>query len=64
MIKNRYYVEAVAFLSYVFFAMAWVGGAASMPQIMKTMNVEGMASASIISSAVTLAKIVGTFVTV
>ncbi len=62
MIRNRYYVEAIAFLSYVLFAMAWVGGAASMPQIMKTMNVEGMASASMISGAVTLAKIVGTFI--
>lgn len=62
MIKSRFYVEAVAFLSYVLFAMAWVGGAASMPQIMNTMNVEGMASASMISGAVTLAKIVGTFI--
>lgn len=62
MIKNKYYVESLAFLSYVLFAMAWVGGTASMAQIMEAMNVEGLASASFISGAVTLAKIVGTFI--
>lgn len=62
MIKNKYYVESLAFLSYVLFAMAWVGGTASMSQIMEAMDVEGLASASFISGAVTLAKIVGTLV--
>ncbi len=62
MIRNKYYVESVAFLSYVLFAMAWVGGTASMPQIMQAMQIDGMASASLISGAVTLAKIAGTFV--
>ncbi len=62
MIRNKYYVESVAFLSYVLFAMAWVGGTASMPQIMEAMALEGMASASLISGAVTLAKIAGTFI--
>lgn len=43
------------------FAMAWVGGTASMPQIMSAMQVDSLATASFISGAVTIAKIVGTF---
>ncbi len=61
-IGNRYLVEVIAFLSYVLFAMAWVGGTASMNQIMSSMQLNSMAAASFISGAVTLAKIVGTFV--
>ena len=60
-ISNKYLVEALVFLSYVLFAMAWVGGAASMDAIMQSMAVDSLASASFISGAVTLAKIVGTF---
>jgi len=60
-ITNKYLVEAIVFISYVLFAMAWVGGTASMGQIMSAMHVDTLASASFISGAVTLAKIVGTF---
>lgn len=60
--SNKYLVEAIVFLSYVLFAMAWVGGTASMEQIMSAMEVESMADASLLSGAVTIAKIVGTFV--
>ncbi len=60
-ITNKYLVEAVVFISYVLFAMAWVGGTASMNQIMASMDVESLATASFISGAVTIAKIVGTF---
>ena len=60
-ITNKYLVEALVFLSYVLFAMAWVGGTASMNQIMASMDVESLATASFISGAVTIAKIVGTF---
>ncbi|XQW85110.1 CynX/NimT family MFS transporter [Thalassotalea piscium] len=60
-ISHKYLVEAIVFISYVLFAMAWVGGAASMQQIMSTMHVDSLASASFISGMVTLAKIVGTF---
>ncbi len=55
-------IEALVFTSYVLFAMAWVGGAASMAQIMASLNIESLAAASFISGAVTIAKIVGTFV--
>ncbi len=61
-ITHKYLVETIVFLSYVLFAMAWVGGTASMDQIMATMHINSLASASFISGAVTLAKIVGTFI--
>ena len=60
-ITNKYLVEVLVFLSYVLFAMAWVGGTASMRQIMQSMDIDSLASASFISGAVTFAKIVGTF---
>ena len=61
-ISNKYLVEGIVFVSYILFAMAWVGGTASMSNIMASMSVDSLASASFISGAVTLAKIVGTFV--
>jgi len=60
-ISHKYLVETIVFISYVLFAMAWVGGAASMPQIMASMEIDSLASASFISGMVTIAKIVGTF---
>jgi MFS family permease len=61
-INNKYLVAILVFTSYTLFAMAWVGGTASMSQIMSAMQVNSLASASFISGAVTLAKIVGTFI--
>lgn len=61
-ITNKYVVEAIVFFSYVLFAMAWVGGTASMQSIMLSLDVHSLASASFISGAVTLAKIFGTFI--
>jgi CP family cyanate transporter-like MFS transporter len=61
-INNKYLVAALVFVSYTLFAMAWVGGTASMGQIMASMQIDSLASASFISGAVTLAKIVGTFI--
>ncbi|WP_434952791.1 MFS transporter [Shewanella sp. HL-SH4] len=60
-ITHRYLVEGLVFTSYVLFAMAWVGGTASMGSIMASMHIDSLASASFISGAVTLAKIAGTF---
>ncbi len=62
LINNKYLVALLVFASYTLFAMAWVGGTASMNQIMAAMNIDSLASASFISGAVTLAKIVGTFI--
>lgn len=61
-INNKHLVAILVFVSYTLFAMAWVGGTASMGQIMSAMHVDSLASASFISGAVTLAKIVGTFI--
>jgi MFS family permease len=61
-ISNKYLVAILVFASYTLFAMAWVGGTASMGQIMASMQIDSLASASFISGAVTLAKIVGTFI--
>ncbi|MDX2370661.1 MAG: MFS transporter [Colwellia sp.] len=61
-INNKYLVAMLVFVSYTLFAMAWVGGTASMGQIMASMHIDSLASASFISGAVTLAKIVGTFI--
>ncbi|NIB38583.1 MFS transporter [Pseudomaricurvus alkylphenolicus] len=61
-IKNKYAVEAIVFSSYVLFAMAWVGATANMNAIMEAMQVTTLAAASLLSGAVTLAKILGTFI--
>jgi MFS family permease len=60
-LQNKYVVEAIVFMSYVLFAMAWVGGTANMTQIMAAMRLDSLADASLLSGAVTLAKIIGTF---
>lgn len=60
-ITNKYIIEAIVFISYILFAMAWVGGTASMGNIMSNFHVDSLASASFISGAVTTAKIIGTF---
>lgn len=60
-VTNKYIIEAIIFTSYVLFAMTWVGGAASMSQIMSSFHIGSLASASFISGSVTFAKIIGTF---
>ena len=61
-ISNKYLIEFIVFSNYVLFAMAWVGATAYMPQIMEKLTVTSLASASLISGSVTVAKIIGTFV--
>ena len=56
-ITHKYLVEGLVFTSYVLFAMAWVGGTASMNNIMASMHIESYASASLLSGAVTIAAI-------
>ncbi len=58
-IRNKYAIETIAFVSYVLFAMAWVGGTANMDKIMAAMQIESLAKASLLSGAITIAKIVG-----
>ena len=58
--KRKYLIEFILFCSYALFAMAWSGGAAFMTPIMKAMGVHNLASASLITTSVTFAKIIGT----
>lgn len=58
-IRNKYAIETIAFVSYVLFAMAWVGGTVNMDKIMEAMQIESLAKASLLSGAITIAKIVG-----
>lgn len=62
LIRNKYAVEGIAFVSYVLFAMAWVGATANLGMIMEAMQIKTLAAASMLSGAVTVAKIVGTFI--
>lgn len=62
LIRNKYTIETIAFVSYVLFAMAWIGATANMKDIMDAMQITSVAKGSLLSGAVTLAKILGTFI--
>ncbi|MDR0885594.1 MAG: MFS transporter [Clostridiales Family XIII bacterium] len=52
-------VELIMFLSYAFFAVNWIAGTTLTPQIMQHFNLESFSSATFISNAITVAKIIG-----
>ena len=54
-------IETVMFFTYAFFAVNWVAGSTLTPQIMKYFNLQSFASATFISNAITIAKIIGNF---
>ncbi|OCN02606.1 MFS transporter [Clostridium sp. W14A] len=54
-------IEMVMFFTYAFFAVNWVAGSTLTPQIMKYFNLQSFASATFISNAITIAKIIGNF---
>jgi CP family cyanate transporter-like MFS transporter len=58
--NKKYLIEAIIFFSYLTFAMSWVGASTFMQDIMKQVNIHSLVQASILSTAVTIAKIVGT----
>ncbi len=62
LIRNKYIIEAIALLSYILFAMAWLGGTANMAEIMEAMQVTSLAAGSMLSGAMTTAKIIGAFI--
>jgi len=54
-------IEFIMFFTYAFFAVNWVAGSTLTPQIMKYFNLQTFASATFISNAITIAKIIGNF---
>lgn len=60
--QKKYFIEFILFTSYMLFAMAWVGSAGFMKEIMLMTGMNTLAEASILSTALTFAKIIGTFI--
>lgn len=54
-------IETIMFFTYAFFAVSWIAGSTLTPQIMEYFQLETFASATLISNAVTIAKIIGNF---
>lgn len=54
-------IEIVMFFTYAFFAVNWIAGSTLTPQIMEHFQLESFASATLISTAITVAKIIGNF---
>ncbi len=57
--SRKYLIEFVIFMTYALFAMSWVAGSMMTKDIMSFCDVEGMATATWMTSAITIAKIVG-----
>lgn len=58
---KKYLIELILFLSYALFAMSWVGATECMSEIMYQAHMTSLAQASVLSSALILAKVVGSF---
>lgn len=54
-------IEFIMFFTYAFFAVNWIAGSTLTPQIMEYFQLKTFASATFISNAITLAKIIGNF---
>lgn len=54
-------IEVLMFLTYAFFAVNWIAGSTLTPEIMKHFHLNTFASATFISNAITVAKIIGNF---
>lgn len=54
-------IETIMFFTYAFFAVNWIAGSTLTPQIMEFFNLKNFASATLISNAITIAKIIGNF---
>lgn len=59
--QRRYWIEALIFFSYVFFAFSWVSGSFMMPDIMAAFGIEKISDATWATNAVSIAKIIGNF---
>ncbi len=54
-------IEFIMFFTYAFFAVNWIAGSTLTTQIMEYFHIKTFASATFISNAITLAKIIGNF---
>lgn len=59
--KRSYVIESILFFTYAFFAVNWIAGSTLTPDIAEYFGVDSGASASFVSNAVTIAKIIGNF---
>ena len=54
-------IEIIMFFTYAFFAVNWIAGSTLTPEIMNHFGLTEFASATFISNAITIAKIIGNF---
>ncbi|SBW05034.1 Major facilitator family transporter [uncultured delta proteobacterium] len=59
--QRRYWIEALTFFSYAFFAFSWVSGSFMMPDIMTSFAIEKISDVTWATNAVSIAKIIGNF---
>ena len=59
---RAYIIETIMFLTYIFFGVNWIVGTSLTPEIMKYFGLDSFASATFVSNAITIAKIVGNLI--
>jgi MFS family permease len=57
--SKKHLIEFVIFFTYALFAMSWVAGSMMTKDIMSFYQIEGMAAATWMNNAITIAKIIG-----
>ncbi len=60
--KRAYIIESIMFLTYVFFGVNWIVGTTLTPEIIEYFNLNSFASATFVSNAITIAKILGNLI--
>ncbi|CAM3599862.1 MFS transporter [Parendozoicomonas haliclonae] len=57
--EKKHLVGAIIFLTYTLFSMSWVAGSIMTEDIMRSYNINSLASAAWMTNAITIAKILG-----
>lgn len=57
--SRKYIIEFVMFFTYALFAVNWIAGSTFQPAIMKSFGIESFAMGSMVTNAITIAKIIG-----
>ena len=57
--NKKHWIELIIFMTYALFAMSWVAGSMMTKDIMAFYHIEGMAAATWMTNAITIAKIIG-----